>query len=164
MVRIRSSAGRSGTPRWLDAARARVASASLALPGRRRASSKDSPVGLVILPSATDQVGVGRAKPQSQYQSVAPPCTRMPQRGHEVESPRQLPPALTQIVVSASIAAEVTSTSSQLAMTVVLRSRAIAVRRLRSVCRTSPTRSIWSRLRFSSTITAGCTASEIFGR
>ncbi len=54
--------------------------------------------------------------------------------------------------------------SSQLAITVQPRSLAIVSRRERSMVRTSPTRSSWSRLRFSSTTTSGWAAAATAGK
>ena len=86
-----------------------------------------------------------------------------PVRGQLTESPTQLAPAATHTTLGASKAAEVTSTSSQLATTVSCGWRAMPSRSRRSMMLISPTRSSWSRDRFSKTRTSGFRASETCG-
>ena len=108
---------------------------------------------------STCQCGCGRARPQRHRHRSSATSSASPQRGQPNVSADQLEPAPTQTVRAAAEAAQTTIGSSTLATTTVRGWRISAPDRAAATPRTSLPRSSWSRLRLSSTITCGSTAS-----
>ena len=161
------------------AAMAWVALPRLALPGSLRfsgyvPSSVTAPFSTTTPSSVIRHVGSGRrnSRPSGNfftaYQSTIP-SSRVswmiapPVRGQLVESPAQPNPADTHTTFGLSHATDVTDTSSQFAITVISGRVSTQARSVRSILLISPTRSSWSRERFSSTSTSASSFSAMAG-
>ena len=165
----------SALPSGEVAAVASVALPRLALPGRVRSRGRTPPSRVCIPSGVIDQWGVGRrnslpsGRRLTAYQSpgwsgVEGSRTMLPPvRGQLVESPTNPAPAETHTTFGDSQAAEVTWTSSQLAMTVMSGRELMQSRSTRSILLISPTRSSWSRERLSRTRTEASSLSAIAG-
>ncbi len=153
------SAAAGPMPNTSATARATTALDRLARPGRARLSSVMPPVESMTRDPSSTQRAAGRLNAHSPHRQPMSSRRRCdPHCGQHHESSCQRWPAATQVTWAAPMAAQAISGSSALATTRHHGACWNASRQRRASSQISAARSIWSRLRFSSTTTRALVA------